>query len=875
MKLAPSRTRPVLYAAGDVVAAGESEVGGKALGLARLRAAGARVPDFLVVAPADDERPGFAEALRLALPGLGPGPYAVRSSMVGEDGGVHSFAGQLESFLGARDAAEVEAAVGRCRESGGSARALAYRAKAGLAGAPRVAVIVQRQVAARVAGVVFTADPATGRRDVARISASFGLGEGVVSGRLEADEFGYVRGRGVSFRHLAPKTRRVEADPAQGGTRVVSCPEPERGAPCLSESELRDLAEESFRIAFLFGEPLDIEWARDDAGLHLLQARPLVGAAPERRLFDNSNIQESFCGVTSPLSFSFAAASYASVYEQTARVLGVGEATLAALRPVYGRLLASIRGRVYYDLGSWYEALRVLPTFRRNKADMEKMMGVDRPVDLVPDDCVTRGQGLRRLPGLLWLGARLAFRLARLPGEVPRWLSAFEATLRRVDREHLRQRTPTELLAAIVTLRRELLERWHVPILNDIAVMRSTGRLRRLLEGLGGDVEARLAGLLGGVQGREALEPTRLLLAMARRARADAALGAALREGPPSQALAHARRASVEFSAALDLYLDRYGDRCIGELKLESVSPRQDPSSLVPTLRLYLDRDDLDPDTLRERDHDRLAYAEVLVRSSLPFLRRASLSRRLAAARGAIARREALRLARTRVFGLHRDLYRALGARLVQGGALDGEDDVFFLTTHEVAAYVEGRSATTDLRALVGLRRTEQAAHETVAMPHRIETCGLVYRPGPYADPDGPAGEAPSGALRGLGCQPGVVEAPVRLVRSAEEAAEGLAGRILVALRTDPGWTPLFPAVRGLLVERGSALSHSAVVARELGLPTIVGIPGLMDALRDGERVRMDGATGVVERLDPVARPPEGGERREQGERSERQAGVP
>ncbi len=206
-----------------------------------------------------------------------------------------------------------------------------------------------------------------------------------------------------------------------------------------------------------------------------------------------------------------------------------------------------------------------------------------------------------------------------------------------------------------------------------------------------------------------------------------------------------------------------------------------------------------------------------------------------------------MRLDRTRLFGLYRDVYLAIGAGLAEAGRLGARRDIFWLTTSEIADYCAGRAVTTDLAGLARLRSAEFARFAEVDVPNRMVTHGSPYHGNDLAR-RGPAPDTTAGqVLSGTGCCPGVVEAPVRVLHDAGDELS-LNGRILVALRTDPGWAPLFPTCSGLLVERGSTLSHSAVIARELGIPTIIGIRDLTQVIDDGEVVTMDGSEGTVRR---------------------------
>ena len=207
---------------------------------------------------------------------------------------------------------------------------------------------------------------------------------------------------------------------------------------------------------------------------------------------------------------------------------------------------------------------------------------------------------------------------------------------------------------------------------------------------------------------------------------------------------------------------------------------------------------------------------------------------------------------RTKIFGLMRDVYLEIGNQLAFYGIIDEARDVFYLTVEEIEAYVDGRSVQSKFRPLVASRKEEFSSYEKEELPHHFTTCGPVYHHNRYEYKNREEVRADAEELKGIGCYPGRVEQKVKLIFSPHDELN-LNGQILCTVRTDPGWAPLFPTAGGILVERGSTLSHSAVVARELGIPAIVNIPGLTKILVDGERVRMDGATGVIQRLETGA----------------------
>ncbi len=426
----------------------------------------------------------------------------------------------------------------------------------------------------------------------------------------------------------------------------------------------------------------------------------------------------------------------------------------------------------------------------------------------------------------------------------------FDAALGRFDRASIAGASYSRLLGLREQARAELIGRWHTPILNDLYVMMACGRLRRIVErAAGAEAPRLLSSLLVAGDGVESVEPTRMLMRIARAVRQTPDAVGTLRRGTPTEALAGLRARHAELAASIDDYLYRYGDRCMGELKLETISLREDPSFVLQILRNYVERPDLDPELLARHEKTRQAAAHAEVSARLGAWGRARFRRALAQARRGIRAREAMRLARTRAFGLHRDLYLAIGHRLHEAGRLDAPRDVFYLTVQEIGAYHDGTAACADLGALARVRGAEFARYQTEAMPDRFETIGPVHHGNALAAPDASGAERAATLLRGLGCSPGVVESPLQVIASPDDDL-ALDGKILTALRTDPAWAPLFPSARAILVERGSTLSHSAVLARELGIPAVVGVPNLLRIVHGGERVRLDGAAGTVERLD-------------------------
>ncbi|MGE5256945.1 MAG: PEP/pyruvate-binding domain-containing protein, partial [Hyphomicrobiales bacterium] len=314
---------------------------------------------------------------------------AVRSSALDEDGPEQSFAGQLKSFLGVRPY-DVERCVAEVWKSGFSASVCTYRSQHGLPlPPPAPAVIVQQMVDPDASGVAFSADPVTGDRSIAVIASNYGLATSVVSGEADSDLHHVDRTGRIVKRRIAVKTRvdRLSAEAAEGVSPVFVSPKQARRA-ALTNAQVQQVAAAVRRIEKLFGTPQDVEWALAGGRLYILQARPITALcradsdADARQIWDNSNIVESYGGVTTPLTFSFARRAYEGVYRQFCRTMGVPRAAMEANDSIFIRMIGQIRGRIYYNLLNWYRLIAMLPGYTFNRRFMEQMMGVKERAEL-------------------------------------------------------------------------------------------------------------------------------------------------------------------------------------------------------------------------------------------------------------------------------------------------------------------------------------------------------------------------------------------------------------------------------------------------------------------------------------------------------------
>ncbi len=797
-----------------------SLLGGKGAALLRLHELGFEIPDWFAVLPGV----AWSEAeLADTLETLGGKQFAVRSSGAMEDGAGNSFAGQFDTFLEVRPE-EVAAKIAEVRASAGNDAVLAYCRERGVPPPSVPTVLVQRMIAPRCAGVAFSADPVSGERSVAVVSAVPGTGEKLVSGDVDGE------------------TWRIDSE-------VISREE----TSVLSEAEALAVAELARRCETQSARPQDIEWAIDEAGkLWLLQSRPIttLGKTPDPadpiRVWDNSNIAESYGGVTTPLTFSFARRIYEHVYREFCTLMSVPATRIERADDVFPQMLGLIRGRTYYNLASWYRVLALLPGFQVNRSFMEQMMGVREPLpEALVRTIVAESRTGRAADFLALLRTCMGLvrQLLGLRRQVAEFQKRLDLALAPLPLETM---SGDALVAHYRDLERRLLKKWDAPLVNDFFAMIFYGVLRELCGKWAADQDGTLQNeLLADTGGIISAEPPKRILEMARLAATVPGLPDLLADHDRTERekLAELKKHPA-LAEAFENYLARFGDRCLEELKLESPTVRDDASTLLSSIGA-------------------LAGSEGIRKTEIPAtkaeppefgnpLKRWIFHRVLHQTRERIRCRENLRFERTRLFGRVRSILRELGKRLYADDRLATREDVFYLELGEIFDVWEGTATTLDLTALARQRRAEFEEYEaTEAPPDRFKTRGPTHRSASWeiTSPTDEAADISSDMIKGTGACPGVVRGKVRVVLDPR-GARLESGEILVARQTDPGWVVLFPSAAGLLVERGSLLSHSAIVSRELRLPCIVSLPGITTRLKTGDSVEMNGATGVIRILE-------------------------
>ena len=446
--------------------------------------------------------------------------------------------------------------------------------------------------------------------------------------------------------------------------------------------------------------------------------------------------------------------------------------------------------------------------------------------------------------------------------KVHRFENKFDKKFQLYKNKDFKKMSLTEQITVYSHLEKSFLEQWKPPLLNDYLCMMFFGILKKLTHSWVSSegVELLQNDLLCGQGNIESVKPVKKLMSMAYKI--DTSLPEE-RDWLLSSNIhnilqeLYTIKQNTYFAKEFFAYLDLYGFRCVDELKLEEDDMHDNPAVIVNTVIDYIKSKSYDFSQMSKNEIKIREKAEQKVKEKIGLLKRILYFWILKHTRIAIKNRESLRFARTKVFGLARRLFKGIGYNFYQLKLISNPKDIFYLTIDEIISLIEGRSISSNIFKLAQMREQEYERYrKSPPCPDRMIIKGAVGFYDSYLQIltncdalKDLSFSKDSQKLVGVPCSPGVVSAKVRVVKNMKDA-EGLNGEILVAFRTDPGWITLFPNCSGLLIERGSLLSHSAVIAREMGIPTIVSLNGLTKKLETGMKVKMDGSSGIIEILD-------------------------
>lgn len=706
---------------------------------------GFRVPKFVVVHNSDEVDLSFSHSKT----------FAVRSSFGAEDSAAGSFAGQFDSFLNvARQ--DVPAAVERVLQSVKKENIQAYVRSCALSPDVSMQVIIQEMVDAEISGILFTANP-VGILNETVIVVGKGLGSEVVADKISTTAYYYNQDDGVYL-----------------------C-EQQEDAPALEESLLRELIDGAKQIREIFACETDIEFAILDGVIYYLQARPITTLNTKNPIIlDNSNIVESYPGISLPLTQDFVKSIYHGIFYNCILRICDDQKLVDQMDPQLRDMTDVANWRIYYRISNWYAVLKLLPFSGKIIPIWQNMLGVGNRYVPTPEGVkvgfATKFTILRRFACHLWRTPKLMEELnARFAASYPRYQQQVAAC-----------NEPEELLRVYADIRESILRDWDLTLINDIYTFLCTALAGK-----------RNSTKISNVKNLESMKPSLALNALVEIAR-------------------HHGMRSEQYQTAADEYIAAYGDRCLGELKLETRTYRTDPELLDAAVRK------------RMKEAAAPMHKEQGSRSSQNFF--------VKKAKTGICNREVSRLNRSRIFGLSRTILLKIGAYYANLGQLEAARDVFYLRLEEL-------QGDCDRKALVAMRKQEQLQYKnTPAYSRLVFTEKIVNKPTRHSQsqllrqPD---------TMTGIGTSAGKVTGRVLVIDQPDDQLD-TTGKILVTRSTDPGWVFLLQRSVGIIAEKGSLLSHTAIISRELRKPAVVNVKDCTRLLRSGDLVELDADRGCI-----------------------------
>jgi phosphohistidine swiveling domain-containing protein len=783
-------------------------------------------------------------AERLAGMGLLDKPVAVRSSATAEDSARASFAGVHESFLNVAGFPDICRAIKGCYASLWTPRAVAYRRKMGLTDDEvAAAVVIMELVPVVAAGVAFSCDPQTGRRDRVAISANFGLGESVVSGSVEPDEYlldSRILLPKIIQKKIGSKKQYTRSRPGYG-TELISSGDGANKRQVLDDSRITELGLLTLRVHEALGSGIvhqDMEWAFDGNRFFVLQARPVTNLcepsfpeiAGQPVIWSNANLKDVMPQVSSTITWNLLSCMLPRMMSASLQATGYHV-------PAGINWVRLYKGRGYFNLSAlqwgFYDSVGSLP------GKTNEILGGHQPEIKVPTGNPLGGRkGMKRILRQIYY----FINILRIQGSAKKIFRDIWEKADSWNQLNFGGMNENELISLLSDFRKKYVEFGPSYMLLGSSAGFPLEMLARALDAdFPGRGYSLANGLLAGTSEKmTSAEHGYRLMELAQTAqRDDAARRYFMAEHFDSTAFRNEIPEGSRFRIEFEEFLKDYGHRGIYESDLLNPRWREDPGYLLENVRAEL----LSPRNAdyRKAQAEKRKTVEKEIEEKLKWsFRRIKISIWARQARKGAEMREMARSVMVKPYESSRLLLQDIGRRLVDKGILNEKTDVYHCALPEIIDILAGYWDGTGLKILVEDRKLMREELSGLEPPDVI----IDDSPQPKVQAPGAHGQV----LAGIGVAAGRASGKARLIRHPGENTRLQAGDVLVAPSTDPGWTPLFLRANALVMEVGGTLSHGAIVAREYGIPAVVNVPGVMKILNDGEQLTVDGDDGKVYR---------------------------
>lgn len=722
---------------------------------------------------------------------------AVRSSAEGEDSHEHSFAGQFKTVLNVTNKESLLSAI---KELVTTSPYSGYTSKH-----YNMNIIIQEYVKSDKSGVCFTVNPATGLTTPI-INVAKGEGKSVVEGEACS-----------SYTINRLSKRILEKNELAGEQNK------------LDKNDCWLIADAAIKIEQIFGYPQDIEWALKDNKLYILQSRDIT-KINFLQVWDGSNLSESFPGIVSPLTFSIARRGYSLAYKSQAAAVGLNWVELEKNHRVFDTMLGIFAGRMYYNLINWYRFIGLFPYNSSNQKFLDAQL-----------QTLGNAVYLPKIRHNFWFTLKfwvsMVKRTVSFNAEQRSYWNLFEQKM--TEYKLLPHGTADYLLDKYTYLEQHLLPQMGRAVDNDFFVMVYNGLLQKYFAFKSSPLKA----MRDVVSAQQAIS----LYELAAMLKKDSKAFNLLNNERYSEFEEYLAQTNIK--KKMHQYFNQFGHRYAEDQKIESENPLLDPHKFYRLLISYT-KLDLDEVILRVQSNTQLQESqEKQFVHQLSFIKKILfwiLQNRL---EHHLRIREHNRLLRGKVFALCRDIFNNLDKLLTGKNILLLRRDIYFLEIEEIYGYLHGMIPALSLQETIAKRKVKYKEYESIRMPIRFITTGF-----PYLDiekiinKEVQMQQPVKKQLNGIVSSPGAVSGKVIVLEEPEIPKEPF--DILVVSHTDPGWTPLIALAKGLIVEYGGLLSHAAIITRELGIPSIIGVEGALQTLKTGMTVSLNSASGTVEIID-------------------------
>ena len=568
----------------------------------------------------------------------------------------------------------------------------------------------------------------------------------------------------------------------------------------------------------------------------------------KENIYDNSNIAESYAGATTPLTFSFVRYVYQEVYQHFSKMMGASDNLIRENKDTFEHMVEFIGHRIYYNLNSWYKMLSFFPGYRLSSEFMEKMMGVEKHASLIKKKYSFFEKYFFYFPMASLQFIKISLTFAFLGWRIKKFNLYFDKIFIDLNSIDLNKLALTELKKSYEELDNRLLSQWRVPIANDFAVMVSAGLADRIFKKWLNSDNAYSYMQPAANKPLTSLDPGNKLLQIAHLVKEDKIIHRLFLEHKEEEIIKSLRNKYSAHKATQEIYiyLKNFGARIPNELKLESETLAENPKNFISLVKILVQGELIQNNAIKEE------YIGNNLKN-LSFFKKLFLEWLLRWAGNSIYRREDARFRRTLVFGHVREIFIEIGKKLGKEGFIKNTRDIFYLSIEEIFKIIDGKELNFDPLAIVEQRKLKLEKWKNIEMPRRFETIksipeienDLLNQPVFSQKED-------SYQLKGtVASRPNNTQmfSGTTLTLKDFDPLANFEGKILVTCQTDPGWTVVFPLLKGIVVERGGMLSHAAIVARELNIPCIVGVHQATDFLSTDMRITLNLQNGSVQKL--------------------------